>query len=192
MRHPRNQSQLQWPRQSRRCPEGALHIEVCRCRAELRGRGRQGVDHGTTGNDARRVVNALRDKVGLGAQQTPGPATNVQNGYREYAMQAMEQGQQRRSPFEQWMPRAADACLQPSLKPQYQTCASRPRKAAINAAFFISPARTFRDLASGCHSYTESAGRSRSTRSLTGHSMIHSSERDRCRDTTCRVCLPFR
>ena len=48
------------------------------------------------------VVNALRDKVGLGAQQTPGPATNVQNGYREYAMQAMEQGQQP-VPFEQWM-----------------------------------------------------------------------------------------
>ena len=48
------------------------------------------------------MVNALRDKVGLGAQQTPGPATNVQNGYREYAMQAMEQGQQP-VPFEQWM-----------------------------------------------------------------------------------------
>ena len=47
------------------------------------------------------VVNALRNKVGLGAQQTPGPATNVQNGYREYAMQAMEQGQQP-VPFEQW------------------------------------------------------------------------------------------
>ena len=48
------------------------------------------------------VVNALRNAVGLGAQQTPGPATNVQNGYRDYAMQAMEQGQQP-VPFEQWM-----------------------------------------------------------------------------------------
>ena len=48
------------------------------------------------------VVNALRNKAGLGPQQTPGPATNVQNGYREYAMQAMEQGQQP-VPFEQWM-----------------------------------------------------------------------------------------
>lgn len=48
------------------------------------------------------VVNALRNKAGLGAQQTPGPATNVQNGYREYTMQAMEQGQQP-VPFEQWM-----------------------------------------------------------------------------------------
>ena len=47
------------------------------------------------------VANALRNKVGLGAQQTPGPAMNVQNGYREYAMQAMEQGQQP-VPFEQW------------------------------------------------------------------------------------------
>ena len=48
------------------------------------------------------VVNALRNKAGMGAQQTPGPAMNVQNGYREYAMQAMEQGQQP-VPFEQWM-----------------------------------------------------------------------------------------
>lgn len=48
------------------------------------------------------VVNALRNKAGLGAQQTPGPATNVLNGYREYAMQAMEQGQDP-VPFEQWM-----------------------------------------------------------------------------------------
>jgi len=48
------------------------------------------------------AVNALRDKAGLGPQQTPGPATNVQNGYREYAMSAMEQGQQP-VPFEQWV-----------------------------------------------------------------------------------------
>ena len=48
------------------------------------------------------VVNALRNKAGMGAQQTPGPAMNVQNGYREYAMQAMEQGQQP-LPMEQWM-----------------------------------------------------------------------------------------
>lgn len=48
------------------------------------------------------MVNALRNKAGLGAQQTPGPATNVQNGYREYAMQAMEQGQQPVA-FEQWI-----------------------------------------------------------------------------------------
>lgn len=47
------------------------------------------------------MVNALRNKVGLGQQQSPGPATNVQNGYREYAMRAMEQGQQP-APFEQW------------------------------------------------------------------------------------------
>lgn len=48
------------------------------------------------------MINALRNKVGLGQQQSPGPATNLQNGYREYAMQAMEQGQQP-LPFEQWM-----------------------------------------------------------------------------------------
>lgn len=48
------------------------------------------------------LVNALRNKVGLGDQQTPGPATNVQNGYREYAMSAMEQGNQP-VPFEQWI-----------------------------------------------------------------------------------------
>ena len=48
------------------------------------------------------LVNALRNKVGLGQQQSPGPATNVQNGYREYAMSAMEQGNQP-VPFEQWI-----------------------------------------------------------------------------------------
>lgn len=48
------------------------------------------------------MINALRNRVGLGQQQSPGPATNLQNGYREYAMQAMEQGQQP-LPFEQWM-----------------------------------------------------------------------------------------
>ena len=48
------------------------------------------------------AVNALRGLVGMGPQQTPGPATNVQNGYREYTMQAMEQGQQP-VPFEQWV-----------------------------------------------------------------------------------------
>ena len=48
------------------------------------------------------IVDALRNKVGLGQQQSPGPATNVQNGYREYAMSAMEQGQQP-LPFEQWV-----------------------------------------------------------------------------------------
>lgn len=39
------------------------------------------------------LVNALRDKVGLGQQQSPGPATNVQNGYRQYQMAEMEQGE---------------------------------------------------------------------------------------------------
>ena len=47
------------------------------------------------------LINALRGTMGMGAQQSPGPATNLQNGYREYAMQAMEQGQQP-LPFEQW------------------------------------------------------------------------------------------
>ena len=48
------------------------------------------------------IVGALRNKAGLGQQQQPGPAMGAQNGYREYAMQAMEQGQQP-VPFEQWM-----------------------------------------------------------------------------------------
>jgi hypothetical protein len=48
------------------------------------------------------IVNALRGAGGMGAQQTPGPAMNVQNGYREYAMQAMEQGQQP-LPMDQWV-----------------------------------------------------------------------------------------
>ena len=48
------------------------------------------------------IVNALRGTMGMGAQQTPGPATNLQNGYREYAMQAAEQGRQP-LPLETWM-----------------------------------------------------------------------------------------
>jgi hypothetical protein len=48
------------------------------------------------------IVGALRQKAGMGAQQTPGPATGLQNGYREYAMSAMEQGQEP-VPIEQWM-----------------------------------------------------------------------------------------
>ena len=48
------------------------------------------------------MINALRGLVGMGQQQSPGPATDVQNGYREYAMSAMEQGQQP-LPFEQWV-----------------------------------------------------------------------------------------
>jgi len=48
------------------------------------------------------MVNALRSKVGLGAQQAPGPATSLQNGYRAYAMSAQEQGQNP-LPFEQWI-----------------------------------------------------------------------------------------
>ena len=48
------------------------------------------------------LVNALRSKVGLGDQQTPGPATNVQNGYRQYQMAEMERGGTP-VPFEQWI-----------------------------------------------------------------------------------------
>ena len=48
------------------------------------------------------IVDALRNKVGLGPQQSPGPATNVQNGYRTYQMNEMEQGGTP-VPFEQWI-----------------------------------------------------------------------------------------
>lgn len=48
------------------------------------------------------MVNALRGLVGIGAQQSAGPATNVQNAYRAYQEQAMVQGQQP-LPLEQWM-----------------------------------------------------------------------------------------
>lgn len=58
------------------------------------------------------VVGALRNKAGLGQQQ-PGPAMGVQNGYREYAMQAMEQGQQP-LPMDQWMQQQQ----QPQMPPQ--------------------------------------------------------------------------
>ena len=40
------------------------------------------------------VVNALRGGVGMGAQQSPGPATDVAGNYRQYVMEAAERGEQ--------------------------------------------------------------------------------------------------
>jgi len=40
------------------------------------------------------LVNALRDRVGMGAQQSPGPATDVAGSYRRYVMDAAERGEQ--------------------------------------------------------------------------------------------------
>ena len=37
------------------------------------------------------VVNALRGGVGMGAQQSPGPATNLQSSYRDYLEQVANQ-----------------------------------------------------------------------------------------------------
>jgi hypothetical protein len=39
------------------------------------------------------LVNALRNKVGMGPQQTPGPATNLQSSYRDYLEQAASRGE---------------------------------------------------------------------------------------------------
>lgn len=39
------------------------------------------------------LVNALRDKVGMGAQQTLGPATDVAGSYRQYVMEAASRGE---------------------------------------------------------------------------------------------------
>ena len=39
------------------------------------------------------VVNALRSKVGLGAQQSPGPATDVAGNYRRYLEEAAMSGE---------------------------------------------------------------------------------------------------
>jgi hypothetical protein len=39
------------------------------------------------------LINALRDKVGMGVQQTPGPATNLQSSYRDYLEQAASRGE---------------------------------------------------------------------------------------------------
>ena len=40
------------------------------------------------------LVNALRNKAGLGAQQTPGPATDVGGAYRQYVEEAATRGEQ--------------------------------------------------------------------------------------------------
>lgn len=39
------------------------------------------------------LVNALRNKVGMGAQQTSGPATDVAGSYRQYVMEAASRGE---------------------------------------------------------------------------------------------------
>ena len=40
------------------------------------------------------LIGALRGKVGMGPQQTPGPATDVAGSYRQYVMEAAERGEQ--------------------------------------------------------------------------------------------------
>lgn len=39
------------------------------------------------------LINALRNKVGLGSQQTPGPATALQSNYRQYVEDAAMRGE---------------------------------------------------------------------------------------------------
>ena len=39
------------------------------------------------------MINALRNRVGLGQQQSPGPATALQNNYRQYAEDAAMRGE---------------------------------------------------------------------------------------------------
>ena len=39
------------------------------------------------------IVDALRNKVGLGEQQSPGPATNLQSSYRQYVEDAAMRGE---------------------------------------------------------------------------------------------------
>ena len=46
------------------------------------------------------VINALRNKVGMGAQQTPGPATDLLGAYRRYALEAQTRGEPVMSPQE--------------------------------------------------------------------------------------------
>ena len=39
------------------------------------------------------MINALRGLVGLGPQQSPGPATNLQSSYRDYLVEAASRGE---------------------------------------------------------------------------------------------------
>ena len=48
------------------------------------------------------IVNALRGGAGMGAQQSPGPATGLQNAYRNYQEQAMTAGEQPMQ-LDQWL-----------------------------------------------------------------------------------------
>jgi hypothetical protein len=40
------------------------------------------------------IIGALRDKVGMGPQQTPGPATSVMGNYRQYVEDTAMRGEQ--------------------------------------------------------------------------------------------------
>lgn len=48
------------------------------------------------------MVNALRGLVGMRAQQTTGPATNVQSAYRDYQIEAAQRGETP-LPLQDWM-----------------------------------------------------------------------------------------
>lgn len=60
------------------------------------------------------LVNALRGAVGLGAQQTPGPATDVAGNYRRYLLETVERGEQPQS-LQEWQNSQA---LQPVSTPR--------------------------------------------------------------------------
>ena len=53
------------------------------------------------------IVNALRDKAGLGPQQTPGPATDAMGGFRAANLARMEQGLPPMTP-EEYMRQVSD------------------------------------------------------------------------------------
>ena len=59
------------------------------------------------------LVNALRGAVGLGAQQSPGPATDVSGNYRRYLLETAERGEQPLS-LQEWQNSQA---LQPVSTP---------------------------------------------------------------------------
>ena len=58
------------------------------------------------------LINALRGAAGLGQQQSPGPAMNLQNAYRDYVESASVQGQQP-VPFQVWVQQQQGGQQQP-------------------------------------------------------------------------------
>ena len=145
VRHPRNQSQLRRNGNEGRCPEDPLHIEVCRCRAELRGRGRQGVDHGSGSTEDPGRVADDRQSASRGcwprSAADPGRAMQIAPG-RDIQIRAAKPGCRRRrygagtADAAGSTANALTACCQPVAEAHVQAEEDQPEKGRYECGLF--------------------------------------------------------